>query len=59
MTYYVETRWYLSPELLLSKGIYGPDVDFWAIGFIMGELADGNPMQEKMKLIKLIVLLKF
>ena len=44
MTDYVATRWYRSPELLLSGGIYGPDVDYWAVGCIMGELADGNPM---------------
>ena len=44
MTDYVATRWYRSPELLLSGGIYGPDVDFWSVGCLMGELADGNPM---------------
>ena len=44
MTDYVATRWYRAPELLLSGGIYGPEVDYWAIGCIMGELADGNPM---------------
>ena len=44
MTDYVATRWYRSPELLLSGGIYGPEVDYWAIGCIMGELADGNAM---------------
>ncbi len=44
MTDYVATRWYRSPELLLSGGIYGPEVDYWAIGCIMGELADGDPM---------------
>ena len=44
MTDYVATRWYRSPELLLSGGFYGPEVDYWAIGCIMGELADGNPM---------------
>ena len=44
MTDYVATRWYRSPELLLSCGIYGPEVDYWAIGCIMGELADGRPM---------------
>ena len=44
MTDYVATRWYRSPELLLSGGIYGPSVDYWAVGCIMGELADGNPM---------------
>ena len=44
MTDYVATRWYRSPELLLSGGIYGPEVDYWAVGCIIGELADGNPM---------------
>ena len=44
MTDYVATRWYRSPELLLSDGIYGQEVDYWAIGCTMGELADANPM---------------
>ena len=44
MTDYVATRWYRSPELLLSGGIYGPDIDYQAVGCIMGELADGNPI---------------
>jgi cyclin-dependent kinase-like len=43
MTDYVATRWYRSPELLLS-GYYGPEVDMWAIGCIMGELFDGQPL---------------
>lgn len=44
LTDYVATRWYRSPELLITGGIYGPEVDYWAIGCIMGELADGNPL---------------
>jgi cyclin-dependent kinase-like len=44
LTDYVATRWYRSPELLLTSGYYGPEVDFWAIGCIMGELADGDPL---------------
>lgn len=44
LTDYVATRWYRSPELLLSNGVYGCEVDYWAIGCIMGELADGNPL---------------
>ncbi len=44
MTDYVATRWYRAPELLLTEGIYGPEIDFWAIGCIMGELIDGNPL---------------
>ena len=43
MTDYVATRWYRSPELLLSDR-YGKEVDIWAIGCIMGELTDGEPL---------------
>ena len=41
LTDYVATRWYRSPELLLGYTDYGPEVDMWAIGCIMGELSDG------------------
>jgi cyclin-dependent kinase-like len=44
MTDYVATRWYRSPELLLSYSIYGKEVDYWAIGCLMGELCDGQPL---------------
>ena len=44
MTDYITTIWYRAPELLLSQGEYGPEIDFWSIGCIMGEMADGNPM---------------
>ena len=44
LTDYVATRWYRSPELLITNGYYGPEVDYWAIGCIMGELADGEPL---------------
>jgi cyclin-dependent kinase-like len=46
LTDYVATRWYRSPELLLvsSNLPYGKEVDIWAIGCIMGELMDGQPL---------------
>lgn len=44
LTDYVATRWYRSPELLITGGVYGPEVDYWAIGCIMGELSDGKPL---------------
>ena len=44
LTDYVATRWYRAPELLLTQGKYGKEVDYWAIGCIMGELVDGNPL---------------
>lgn len=44
LTDYVATRWYRPPELLLTSGQYGPEVDHWSIGCIMGELTDGDPL---------------
>ena len=46
LTDYVATRWYRSPELLLVSDHlpYGKEVDIWAIGCIMGELMDGQPL---------------
>ena len=44
LTDYVATRWYRAPELLLSTTDYTFAVDIWAIGCIMGELTDGQPL---------------
>jgi len=44
LTDYVATRWYRSPELLLGDTKYGVEIDYWAIGCIMGELCDGQPL---------------
>jgi len=55
LTDYVATRWYRAPELLLGppfrdqsgreiRSPYGKPVDMWAIGCLMGELTDGEPM---------------
>ena len=46
LTDYVATRWYRSPELLLVSDQlpYGKEVDIWAVGCIMGELMDGQPL---------------
>ena len=43
LTDYVATMWYRAPELLLIN-VYGKEVDIWAIGCIMGELTDGEPL---------------
>jgi serine/threonine protein kinase len=43
LTDYVATRWYRAPELLLSNN-YGKEVDIFAIGCILGELTDGEPL---------------
>lgn len=44
LTDYVATRWYRAPELLLGSTSYGKDVDVWAVGCIVGELTDGQPL---------------
>ncbi|QDZ24488.1 cyclin-dependent kinase [Chloropicon primus] len=44
LTDYVSTRWYRAPELLIGSTSYGKGVDQWAIGCIMGELIDGQPL---------------
>ena len=44
LTDYVATRWYRAPELLLGSTKYTKAVDVWAIGCIMGELVDGQPL---------------
>ncbi len=43
MTEYVATRWYRSPELLVGEP-YGKPADMWAVGCMVGELVDGQPM---------------
>lgn len=43
LTHYVATRWYRSPELIASNQ-YDYSVDIWALGCILGELLDGQPM---------------
>ena len=37
-TDYVSTRWYRAPEVILRAPTYGPPIDIFAIGAIMGEL---------------------
>jgi len=54
LTDYVATRWYRAPELLLGppykrqgrqwRPCYGFAVDVWAVGCLMGELVDGDPV---------------
>lgn len=43
LTEYVATRWYRSPELLVGEP-YGKPADMWAVGCMVGELVDGQPM---------------
>lgn len=38
LTQMVITLWYRPPELLFGETVYGPAVDMWSIGCILGEL---------------------
>lgn len=40
----VITLWYRPPELLLGEEEYGPAVDVWSCGCILGELFMKKPM---------------
>ncbi|KAF7456494.1 cyclin-dependent kinase family 5 protein [Cryptosporidium felis] len=44
LTSYVSTRWYRAPELLVKSTEYGSGIDLWAVGCIMAELIDGEPL---------------
>lgn len=43
-TEYIATRWYRSPECLLTTGHYGPPMDLWATGCVAIELLTGQPV---------------
>lgn len=43
-TDYVSTRWYRAPELLVGDAAYDETVDIWAIGCILAELYNGQPL---------------
>lgn len=38
MTHLVGTRWYRSPELILSDTNYNQSIDMWSVGCILFEL---------------------
>lgn len=44
LTEYISTRWYRSPECLLTKGVYDTGLDIWAVGCMFYELLTGYPM---------------
>ena len=40
----VITLWYRPPELLLGEERYGPSIDVWSCGCILGELFTKKPL---------------
>lgn len=43
-TDYVSTRWYRAPEILLHATFYSAPVDLWALGAIMAEIVNLEPL---------------
>ncbi|RZC37864.1 cyclin-dependent kinase 20, partial [Asbolus verrucosus] len=43
-THQVGTRWYRAPELLYGSQKYTPAVDMWAVGCILAEMIDKQPL---------------
>ncbi|KAI8915998.1 kinase-like domain-containing protein, partial [Gorgonomyces haynaldii] len=43
-TDYVSTRWYRAPEILLRSTSYSSPIDMWAVGTIMAELFNLEPL---------------
>lgn len=43
-TEYVATRWYRSPECILTQGWYSTKMDIWASGCVLYEIATGRPL---------------
>jgi len=44
MTEYIATRWYRSPECLLTDGHYGPEMDIWGAGCVLFEIVALFPL---------------
>jgi len=60
-TDYVATRWYRAPEIILRSTNYNSPVDIWAIGSLMAELYNNNPIfpgsSDKDQIIKICSIL--
>jgi len=42
--YYVVTRWYRAPELLIKTGNYHEAIDMWAVGVVLVEMLQGSAL---------------
>ena len=41
---FIDCSWYKAPELLFGATHYGPEVDVWSVGCVLGELLMRRPM---------------
>jgi len=44
LTEYVVTRWYRAPEVMCSSDAYDFKIDIWAVGCILAEMINRNPL---------------
>ncbi|XP_050295971.1 MAPK/MAK/MRK overlapping kinase-like isoform X2 [Anthonomus grandis grandis] len=61
-TEYISTRWYRSPECLLTNGNYGPKMDVWAAGCVFYEIMTfrdhhASPILDTRLIIFLLIIL--
>lgn len=56
LTSRVGTLWYRSPELLLGATFYGPAVDLWSAGCVLGELYTNRPIMPGRTEVKFILI---
>ena len=54
----VITLWYRPPELLLGEERYGPAIDVWSCGCILGELFSKKPLFQVWPILCIIQLLQ-
>jgi renal tumor antigen len=43
-TEYISTRWYRSPECLLTDGYYNHKMDYWGVGCVFFEILTLTPL---------------
>lgn len=43
-TEYISTRWYWSPECLLTDGYYNHKMDYWGVGCVFFEILTLTPL---------------
>ena len=43
-TFYVVTRWYRAPEIILSSQDYSKSIDIWSVGCVFAELLGRTPI---------------
>jgi glycogen synthase kinase 3 beta len=57
-TFYICSRFYRAPELLLGSTAYGENIDFWSLGCIFSELITKRPLfqgEDNVEMVKLIL----